>query len=135
DPLRRATGAPVWALSDLAEPDHVPRDGTAIGGLVAVHTPGHAADHLAFARPGEVLFSGDHVMGWSSTVVIPPPRGDMTAYLDSLRRLLARAETCYLPAHGPAITDPHPHVAALLGRKLDRERQVLGALTSGRTDA
>jgi glyoxylase-like metal-dependent hydrolase (beta-lactamase superfamily II) len=100
-----------------------------------VHTPGHSADHLCFARPGEVLFSGDHVMGWSSSVVIPPPHGDMSAYLGSLRRLLARDEASYLPGHGPAITDPRPHVAALLERKLDRERQVLDANAVGRADA
>jgi glyoxylase-like metal-dependent hydrolase (beta-lactamase superfamily II) len=133
--LRRATGAPVWALAAEAAPDGRPEDGAGIGGLVAVHTPGHAADHLCFARPGEVLFSGDHVMGWSSSVVIPPPHGDMSAYLDSLRRLLARDEASYLPGHGPAITDPRPHVAALLERKLDRERQVLDAIAVGRADA
>lgn len=135
DALRQASGAPVWALSAEAAPDTVPEDGSRIGGLVAVHTPGHSADHLCFARPGEVLFSGDHVMGWSSSVVIPPPQGDMGAYLDSLRRLLARDEACYLPGHGPAIADPRPYVATLLDRKLDRERQVLDAITSGRTDA
>ncbi len=133
--LRQATGAPVWALSPAAEPDMVPEDGAAIGGFVAVYTPGHAADHVCFSRPGEVLFSGDHVMGWSSTVVPPPPGGDMIAYLASLRRLLAGDEACYLPGHGPAITDPRPFVAELLDRKLDREHQVLGALAAGRTDA
>jgi glyoxylase-like metal-dependent hydrolase (beta-lactamase superfamily II) len=128
---RRATGAPVWALAPAAAPDVAPAEGEAIGGLTALHTPGHAADHLCFAAPGGVLFTGDHVMAWSSTVVIPPPRGDMGAYLDSLRRLLARDDRVYLCGHGPQHPDPRPYVADLIERKLARERQVLDALAAG----
>ena len=82
--LRRATGAPVVAFGPEAAPDLLPGHGEPIGGLSVLHTPGHAPDHLCFARADGVLFTGDHVMGWSSTMVPPPPRGDMAAYLDSL---------------------------------------------------
>ncbi len=129
--LRRATGAEVWALGPEASPDAIPEDGAAIGGLTAVYTPGHSPDHLCFARPDGVLFTGDHVMGWSSTMVPPPPRGDMGAYLASLQLLLDRPDRCYLPGHGPAIEIPHAYVADLLARRIDRERAILAALARG----
>ena len=126
--LRAATGAPVGALAAKGAPafvpDHALRDGAATGGLTVIHTPGHAPDHLCFARADGVLFSGDHVMGWSSTMVSPPPSGDMTAYLASLALLLARADRRYLPGHGPPIDDPHPRVDALLRHRLARERDI-----------
>ena len=75
-------------------------------------TPGHTSNHLCFALEGAgALFTGDHVMGWSTTVVSPPD-GDMTAYMKSLDLLLGRDDRVYHPAHGPAVEDPHAHVRA-----------------------
>ena len=83
--------------------------------LEVLATPGHTSDHLCFALPQDgILFTGDHVMGWSTSVVIPPD-GDMRAYVASLRLLQARDDRAYLPGHGPAITAPHPYVTALAG--------------------
>lgn len=100
--------------------------------LEVVPTPGHTSDHLCFAlAPDGVLFTGDHVMGWSTSVVIPPD-GDMRAYVASLRLLLARREAAYLPGHGPAITTPPPYLTALLAHRAERERAILAALGAGR---
>ncbi len=120
-------------------PDQSLADGEAIAGpgwtLTAIHTPGHASDHLCFALDGEgVLFSGDHVMGWSTSMVSPPD-GDMGAYIASLRRLLGRSETVYLPGHGPAINDPRGHTEALLAHRLAREAAILAALRAGNASA
>ena len=91
--------------------------------MLAVHTPGHASDHLCFARPDGVLFSADHVMGWSSSIV-SPPGGNMAAYVASLHKLLARPETLYLPGHGPALPQPHPYVRSLLDHRVAREEAI-----------
>ncbi|MBN2112495.1 MAG: MBL fold metallo-hydrolase [Acidimicrobiia bacterium] len=100
--------------------------------LEVVPTPGHTSDHLCFAlAPDGVLFSGDHVMGWSTSVVIPPD-GDMRAYVASLRLLLTRREGTYLAGHGPAIADPRPYVTALVAHRAEREREILAALGAGR---
>lgn len=132
--LRAATGAPVHAFHAPSEPGFHPdaglRDGDVVAGLVALHTPGHAADHLCFAAPGGILYSADHVMGWSSSVV-SPPLGDMAAYVDSLRRLIARDDRLYLPGHGPPILQPRAHVQALLDHRLAREREIEAALRLG----
>ncbi len=129
--LRAATGAPVYAWNAPAAADIVPdvalRNGDAVDGWQAVFTPGHAADHLCFAGPDGVLFSGDHVMGWSSSVV-SPPGGDMAAYFASLRRLLERGDAVYLPGHGPPLPDPRPFVQDLLTHRVAREAAVLAAL-------
>lgn len=99
--------------------------------MTAIHTPGHASDHLCFALEDTgLLFSGDHVMGWSTSMVSPPD-GDMAAYMASLRRLLARSDAIFLPGHGPAIADPRSHTEALLAHRLAREEGVLGALRGG----
>jgi glyoxylase-like metal-dependent hydrolase (beta-lactamase superfamily II) len=99
--------------------------------LTALHTPGHASDHLCFALAGTgILFSGDHVMGWNPSMVSPPD-GDMAAYVRSLRRLLGRDDRVFLPGHGPAITDPRGHTEALLAHRLAREQAVLAAVASG----
>ena len=101
----------------------------------AVHTPGHTSNHTCFAFEEEaVLFPGDHVMGWSTTVVSPPD-GDMAAYVDSLRKVASRGgDRTYWPTHGPAITQPQRYVEALIAHRLEREEQVLGAVRSGITD-
>lgn len=99
--------------------------------LRGVHTPGHTSNHLcvAFEEQG-VLFPGDHVMGWSTTVVSPPD-GDMAAYIDSLRKVAGRSDAVYWPTHGPAIERPQGYVAALVEHRLERERQVLAAVRDG----
>lgn len=131
DALRRATGAPVWAWHDPAapgfSPDHDLQDGAFAAGWQAIHTPGHASDHLCFAGPGGVLFSADHVMGWSSSVV-GPPGGNMRQYFASLELLLARDDAIYLPGHGPPLHDPKPHVRAMLAHRQAREAAILSAL-------
>ncbi|MDP9421228.1 MAG: MBL fold metallo-hydrolase [Pseudomonadota bacterium] len=109
-------------------PDRVLADGEAIefdGGkrLIAVATPGHTSNHLCFAF-GEALFTGDHVMGWSTTVVVPPD-GDMAAYMHSLDVLRRRGDRIYYPAHGPAVTKPAQLVRGMIGHRMQRERQIL----------
>ena len=118
-------------------PDHVVKDGDVIRGkgwtFEAVHTPGHTSNHLCFAlREENVLFSGDHVMGWS-TSVISPPDGDMAAYMASLRKLLDRGESTYWPTHGPAITEPKRHVRAFIDHRNAREEGILECIREGRT--
>jgi glyoxylase-like metal-dependent hydrolase (beta-lactamase superfamily II) len=116
-------------------PDVVLRDGDVIAGagwrVEAVHTPGHTSNHLCFALPDSgILFSGDHVMGWS-TSVIAPPDGDMAAYMASLDNLLGRRDTVYWPTHGPAITEPQQHVRAFIAHRREREAGILDCLRSG----
>jgi glyoxylase-like metal-dependent hydrolase (beta-lactamase superfamily II) len=97
----------------------------------AVHTPGHTSNHLCFALKEEsALFCGDHVMGWSTTVVSPPD-GGMRAYRASLAALLARDETIYWPTHGGPVRDPKRHVAALIEHRAEREAQILACLSDG----
>ena len=115
-------------------PDVKLHEGDVAAGMVAVFTPGHAADHVCFARPDGVLFSADHVMGWSSSVV-SPPNGDMAAYVASLKKLLGRADTLYLPGHGPALPDPHPYVQALLEHRMAREESIAAAIAGRAGDA
>ena len=132
--LKQQTGAATLGWHASADPAFTPdvpiQDGETVLGMEAVFTPGHAADHLCFARPDGVLFSADHVMSWSSSIV-SPPGGDMAAYFASLKRLLARQETTYLPGHGPVLTDPHPYVEALLEHRIARENAIAAALQSG----
>ena len=148
-PLARATGAVVRGLpspgldSGFEEadeagfwPDVRIEDGDRISGpgwtLEAIATPGHASNHIAYALAGEnALFPGDHVMGWSTTVVSPPD-GDMAAYLASLERVAARGFSTLWPTHGPPITEVGPFLAAYRDHRLARERQVLGELKAGR---
>lgn len=162
-PLARATGAPVLAggradegrsprMQRLAAlgtigggegldhgfaPDARLADGAGptVGGarVEAVATPGHMATHLAFAWNG-LLFCGDHVMGWSTTLVSPPD-GDMGAYMASLARLETRREGPYLPGHGAPIRDGRARVAELAAHRRMREAQVLEALARGPADA
>jgi len=96
--------------------------------LQAIHTPGHASNHLCFALPEEqALFSGDHVMGWSTTV-IGPPDGDMATYMSSLDLLLQRDDRCYWPTHGGPIRAPRHHVEALIEHRKTRRQRVKAAL-------
>lgn len=131
DPLMLSGGGADLAFRptlQLADGDVVQGDGWA---LRALHTPGHCSNHLCFELVGErLLFSGDHVMGWSTTVVAPPD-GDMGAYVHSLERLLSRDDARYLPAHGGAIEDPQTFVRALIDHRRAREAQILRALGAG----
>lgn len=97
----------------------------------ALHTPGHISNHLCFALAEEqAVLSGDHVMGWSTTI-IPPPDGDLNAYLSSLELLLARRDAVLYPTHGGAIADPLPYVQALYDHRRSREEQILTQLGVG----
>lgn len=135
-PPRADEEAAVAASNDLAyAPDRVLADGARFDGdgfaLEAVATPGHTANHLAFALPDErALFSGDHVMAWSTTV-IAPPTGSMGAYIASLERLRPRDDVVYWPGHGGPVTDPPRFVRALLHHRRQRERAILTRLDAG----
>ena len=150
-PLAERTGAPIIGCAPLAlsdngprmdasfdtgyRPDQVLADGDGIGGigwsLTAVHTPGHTSNHLCYALDGhDVLFTGDHVMGWSTTVVAPPD-GDMTAYMESLQKLYERSDAVYFPAHGPQIDKTRQFVRGMIGHRRQREGQILRLIESG----
>lgn len=142
-PLAERTGAPIIGCAPLAletvgpradasfDGDYVParvlQDGDTIQAdgkaITAVATPGHTSNHLCFAY-GDALFTGDHVMGWSTTVVVPPD-GDMAAYMASLDKLRQRADRIYYPAHGEPVTNPQQYVRHLMGHRMQRERQIL----------
>jgi len=117
-------------------PDVVLRDGDVVEGdgwtLEAVHTPGHASNHLCYLlREEGTLCTGDHVMGWS-TSVIGPPDGHLGDYLASLEKLLDRPQDQrYLPTHGPVVTEPHVLVRAFLAHRRERTEQLLDALAAG----
>lgn len=118
-------------------PDEIIGDGAVIEGpdwrLEAVHTPGHLSNHLCFALPQEkALFTGDHMMGWATTVVAPPD-GDMDAYLKSLDLLLARDDEIYFPTHGAPIRNPRRFVRAVKAHRLMRDAQIIDQLKKGRT--
>ncbi|HEU4960897.1 MAG TPA: MBL fold metallo-hydrolase [Sphingomonas sp.] len=150
-PLQAATGAPIvgcapLALNDLGPradaafdrgytPDRILAEGDRVAGsgwtLTAIATPGHTSNHLAFAlEETGALFSGDHVMGWSTTVVSPPD-GDMAAYMASLEKLMARDDRVYYPAHGERIDAPRRFVRGLIGHRKQREGQILRLLARG----
>jgi glyoxylase-like metal-dependent hydrolase (beta-lactamase superfamily II) len=121
--LQAATGAPAYGFGL----DHSLSDGDVIDNMTVLHTPGHAADHLCFARADGVVFTADHVMSWSTSVV-SPPEGDMAAYVASLRRLLAREDRLYLPGHGPPLEQPRRFVEGLLEHRREREAAILAHL-------
>ncbi|MEX0846531.1 MAG: MBL fold metallo-hydrolase [Ilumatobacteraceae bacterium] len=101
--------------------------------LRAVHTPGHTSNHLCFALAEErSLFTGDHIMGWSTTV-IGPPDGDMRAYFESLQLVRRRNDRTFWPTHGSPVTDTRPFLDAFIAHRLDREAQVLAAVRAGQT--
>jgi len=158
EPFKKAVGAPTYGFGPHVpgtcwegveglvskggdydfRPDHEIGDGDVIEGngwtFEAVHTPGHIHNHLCFALKEEnALFSGDHVMGWSTTVVSPPD-GDMSDYMASLDKVLARDEETFWPTHGPAIADPKRHVHALKAHREGREDAILETLQGGVED-
>ena len=151
-PFAQAVGAPVLAARPPARvvhasgaldeeedeafaPDVILGGGEIVAGdgwtIEAMATPGHASNHMAFVlREENALFSGDHVMGWSTTVVAPPD-GDMAAYMASLDAVIARGFSTLWPTHGAPITDPGPFLAAYRAHRLERESQILGQLAGG----
>ena len=129
-------GVPVEEGGDVEfQPDELVRDGDVLTGgdwsVECVYTPGHTSNHVCYQlREAKALFTGDHVMGWS-TSIISPPDGDMGDYIASLERLLERDDAVYWPTHGPCIEDPKPHVRAFIEHRLTRERQILGCIRQG----
>ena len=99
--------------------------------LTALHTPGHAPDHLCFALEGtKILFSGDHVMGWSTSVV-GPPEGNMGDFIRSLQRLTERSDELYFPGHGGQVEEPQRLVKAYLLHRRMREQSILECIRAG----
>ena len=151
-PFAEAVGAPVLAArppvrtihasggldeddDDSFAPDVILKGGEMLAGdgwtMEALSTPGHASNHMAFVlRDENALFSGDHVMGWSTTVVAPPD-GDMAAYMASLEAVIERRFTTIWPTHGAPVTDPGPFLEAYRAHRLRREAQVLARLAAG----
>ncbi len=151
-PFKKLTGAPTYGYGPHGGdrggpkveeggdyefvPDHVIKDGDVIEGkgwtFEAIHTPGHTSNHICFAlREENAIFTGDHVMGWS-TSVISPPDGNMSDYMNSLRKILTREEEIYWPTHGPAITGPKAHVEAFITHRSGREDAILECIRDGR---
>ena len=151
-PFAQAVGAPILAAAppprtihasasldeeedEAFAPDIVLNGGERLQGdgwtLEALATPGHASNHMAFVLEEEnALFSGDHVMGWSTTIVAPPD-GDMAAYMASLETVIARGFSTIWPTHGAPITEPGPFLAAYRAHRRAREAQVLDRLAGG----
>ena len=146
--LSQQTGAPIVGCAPLVidsnlprsdeafdptyAPDRVLEDGEAMTGqgwtLRAVHTPGHTSNHLCYAlEESGALFTGDHVMGWSTSVVIPPD-GDMGLYMKSLELLQGREDRIYYSAHGDPIEKPRQLVRGMIGHRRQRENQILRLL-------
>lgn len=142
-PLAEATGAPIIGCAPLALESVGPRADAAFDGdympvrvlqdgetldvdgrtITGVATPGHTSNHLCFAV-GDALLTGDHVMGWSTTVVVPPD-GDMAAYMASLDKLRQRQDRVFYPAHGPPVSNPQRYVRSLMAHRMQREKQIL----------
>jgi glyoxylase-like metal-dependent hydrolase (beta-lactamase superfamily II) len=150
-PLKELTGAPIIGCAplmlhddgpradagfdDTYAPDRVLTDGEALCGsgwtLTAVATPGHTSNHLCYALEEEkALFSGDHIMGWSTTVVSPPD-GDMADYMASLALMISRDDKVYYPAHGPQVDTPQRLARGMMGHRKQREGQIMRLLEKG----
>ena len=150
-PLKAATGAPIIGCAPLVlkddgpradsafdpdyRPDRILADGDTVAGdgwtIQAVTTPGHTSNHICYALvESGALFTGDHVMKWSTSVVSPPD-GDMSAYMASLQKLYTREDRIYYPAHGPAVENPRQLVRGMIGHRRQRERQILKLLEAG----
>ncbi len=110
-------------------PDQCLADGDRIGPIEAIHTPGHMGGHLCFGF-GDLLFSGDHVMGWATSLVSPPD-GDLTDFMASCTRLQSRKARVYYPGHGDPILSPADRLAWLIAHRRDREAQIRAALRTG----
>jgi glyoxylase-like metal-dependent hydrolase (beta-lactamase superfamily II) len=136
--LKDKTGAPTVGFKvsgiDTFDADVKLSNGDNVAGMTAIHTPGHALDHLCFALPAKngdkVLFSADHVMSWSTSIV-SPPGGDMKDYFDSLNVLLKRDDDIYLSGHGPPLREPRSLVRAMLAHRQMREAAIAESLKKG----
>ena len=161
--LSRETGARIYAfgrsaegrspvMQDLAQqgdlgggegidahfqPDHRLSDGDQVSGegwsLQALHTPGHIGNHLCF-RWNDACFTGDHVMGWASSLVSPPD-GDLTDFMASCRKLAADEWRVFYPGHGDVVTGPNAQLDGLIAHRLEREASILSALVASASDA
>lgn len=158
--LSRETGAPVLAFGtstagrrvDLAQltglgggegvdrgfrPDRALADGEVVRGagwsITVLHSPGHMGNHVCFAW-GDAVFTGDHVMGWASSMVSPPD-GDLGAFMTSLQRLARRRDRVFYPGHGDPVADPSRRLSELIAHRRGRERQIIAALRHGPADA
>ena len=154
-PLKQKTGAPIYGrkikpqkISDMPKleednddsftPDMIVEHGQIITGddwtLEAVHTPGHMSNHICYAlREEKALFTGDHVMGWSTSIIVPPD-GNMHDYMASLNHLLTRDDKIYWPTHGTCIRDPKNFVHAYIAHRHNRETQIIARLQAGDND-
>ncbi len=153
-PLKAATGAPIIGCAPLMlsddgprsdsafDPDYAPdtilSDGDTVTGdgwtLEAIETPGHTSNHICYAlQESGAVFTGDHVMKWSTSVVSPPD-GNMNDYMNSLQKLYERDDKIYYPAHGPAVTKPRQLVRGMIGHRKSRERQILKILEAAPSD-
>ena len=147
-PLKERTGAPIIGCAPLVleddgpradeafdrtyTPDRVLQDGEMLAGdgwtIEAVATPGHTSNHLCLAvQESGALFTGDHVMAWSTSVIVPPD-GDMADYMASLQKIYDRDDKVYYPAHGKKVTKPRQLVRGMMGHRKQRERQILTLL-------
>ena len=150
-PLAAACGAPIIGCAALSletvgpradasfdgdyAPDRVLVDGEAITfgdgeTFTAIATPGHTSNHLCYAYEG-ALFTGDHVMGWSTTVVVPPD-GDMGLFMASLDKLRQRDDRVFYPAHGAPVTNPQQFLRGLIGHRMQREKQIVRLVGEGK---
>ncbi|MDB6453466.1 MBL fold metallo-hydrolase [Falsirhodobacter sp. 20TX0035] len=134
--LKEATGAPLLAFhapTSALVPDVALQDGDRVEGdtwaVEVIHTPGHTDDHLCFAT-GDLCLTGDHVMGWATSAIIPP-RGNLRAYMDSLDKMAARPWRRFLSAHGDPIEEPARRLEALKASRQAREASILSLLDSG----
>src|SRR5436305_6675444 len=132
--------APRMEASNDAEfrPDRALADGEVVSGdgwtIEALATPGHTANHMAFAlKEANLIFSGDHVMGWSTSIVAPPD-GAMSDFMNSLHKLARRPEPVYLPGHGGEVRDAANFVAAYIKHRRAREASILHRLAKGAAD-
>lgn len=153
-PLSKSSGAPVLAFGGASadpaselegessqigfSPDRQLSDGEVVESedvrLEVIHTPGHTSDHLCFIdHEHQRVFCGDHIMAWSTTVIVPPD-GHVGRYIKSLERLLDYPGYIFWPTHGPPITNPDEWIRALIAHRIDREQQLLGTLASGPHD-
>ena len=150
-PLAAKTGAPIIGCAPLVleadgpradesfdrlyTPDQILADGETVAGdgwtIEAVATPGHTSNHLCLAvQESGALFTGDHVMAWSTSVIVPPD-GNMADYMASLQKLYERQDKIYYPAHGKKVRNPRQLVRGMMGHRKQRERQILKLLQSG----
>ncbi|WP_239021248.1 MBL fold metallo-hydrolase [Novacetimonas cocois] len=131
-PLSQRSGASIHAWHSSAEPTFSPdvglHDLDEVAGLRVLYTPGHATDHICLETGDGIIFTGDHVMGWSTTLVPPAPHGSVQLFLDSMERLIGRGSRLLLSAHGPAIEQPETCMRGLMAHRLARHESIAALL-------